>query len=109
MDGGRRCYCILPFGRKDGAGMLFGELGQRSEAVRYALCRTASRGLSMGERTGSRVFHYLWPYVSYYRWALLFEGETSHWVGGEPASLLVGMFTGFPTPLLLHRGGSISV
>ena len=23
----------------------------------------AISGLSMGERTGSRVFHYLWPYV----------------------------------------------
>ena len=25
------------------------------------------RGLSMGERTGSRVFHYLWPYVVFCR------------------------------------------
>ena len=31
--------------------------------VTHPTTSLAIRGLSMGERTGSRIFHYLWPYV----------------------------------------------
>ena len=34
-----------------------------SLVVTHPTTSLAIRGLSMGERTGSRVFHYLWPYV----------------------------------------------
>ena len=34
-----------------------------SLVVTHPTTSLAIRGLSMGERTGSRIFHYLWPYV----------------------------------------------
>ena len=57
-----------------------------SLVVTHPTTSLAIRGLSMGERTGSRVFHYLWPYVVFTPG----KGEFDPWIIGPLHILFAG-------------------
>ena len=56
-----------------------------SLVVTHPTTSLAIRGLSIGERTGSRVFHYLWPYVICWgsMWVYV-VGSCVGWHGVDP-------------------------